>query len=214
MGRSVWADVCGPICRLADRAGPGRGRNSCADRTGYSTVTFPQWSLTRACTGGAGSCPVRPVELFTPCLSGADVHGDAALCDARPVTSIQVADQGFIAAPAHDVAALIARRRSWRRWWPDLALQVREDRGDKGVRWTVSGPLAGTMEVWLEPVLDGVVVHYFLHAEPAPESARLRDPAEENRRRRVAGKTMVFEVKSILEAGRAPGEPPRHRTAG
>lgn len=130
------------------------------------------------------------------------------------MTSIQVADQGFLAAPAGDAAALIRNARSWRRWWPDLSLEVREDRGDKGVRWTVSGPLEGTMEVWLEPVLDGVIVHYFLHAEPAGGRAPAGSLVAENRRRRVAGKDMVFEVKSVLEAGRAAGEPPRHRAAG
>lgn len=129
------------------------------------------------------------------------------------MTSIQVADQGFIAAPPDEVAALVRNRRNWRRWWPDLVLEVREDRGGKGIRWTVSGPLTGTMEAWLEPVLDGVVVHYFLHAEPdaAMSGGAL---AEAIRVRRTAGKTMTFEVKSILEAGRAPGKPPRHRVAG
>lgn len=50
---------------------------------------------------------------------------------------------------------------------PDLALTVVEDRAEKGMRWAVAGPLTGTMEIWLEPVLDGVVLHYFLHAEPS-----------------------------------------------
>ncbi|WP_182346948.1 polyketide cyclase / dehydrase and lipid transport [Tomitella gaofuii] len=130
------------------------------------------------------------------------------------MTGIQVADQGFIAAPAHEVAASVRNARSWRRWWPDLRLRIREDRGDKGVRWAVSGPLEGTMEVWLEPMLDGVVIHYFLHAEPVDPSASAGGHAAENRRRRVDGKAMVFEVKSVLEAGRAAGEPPRHRAAG
>lgn len=134
---------------------------------------------------------------------GVEVQG--ALCDAFPVTGIQVADQGFIAAPADAVAALVARPRNWRRWFPDLVLEVRADRGDKGVRWTVSGAVAGSMEVWLEPVLDGVVLHYFLHAEPA---AGMRDAAAAEHARRLAGKAMVFEVKAALEAGRAPGEPP------
>ena len=44
-----------------------------------------------------------------------------------------------------------------------------EDRADKGIRWTVAGPLTGTMEIWLESMLDGVILHYFLHAEPTRE---------------------------------------------
>ena len=123
------------------------------------------------------------------------------------VSSIQVADQTFIAAPPQQVAAAIAPPARWRRWWPDLTLAVREDRAEKGIRWTVAGPLTGTMEVWLEPVLDGAIIHYFLHAEPA-RSEGTPDLAALNRRRRVEGKVMSFEVKKELEAGRAAGEPP------
>ena len=46
-----------------------------------------------------------------------------------------------------------------------------EDRGPSGQRWTVTGALTGTMEVWLEPMMDGVLLHYFLHAEPAGVTA-------------------------------------------
>jgi hypothetical protein len=64
------------------------------------------------------------------------------------------------------------------------------------------------MEVWLQPVLDGVILHYFLHAEPAGatawELARM-DLAKLNHRRRVAGKTMAFEVKRNLEETRPVG---------
>ncbi|TSE01196.1 polyketide cyclase / dehydrase and lipid transport [Skermania sp. ID1734] len=123
------------------------------------------------------------------------------------MNSIQVADQTFVVAPAAQVAAAINAPEKWRRWWPDLRLTVREDRGPKGIRWTVDGALTGTMEVWLEPSLDGVIVHYFLHAEPnGPSRGSL---AEQNRRRRVAGKNMTFELKATLEAGRRAGEPPR-----
>lgn len=123
------------------------------------------------------------------------------------VSSIQVADQTFVAAPGAAVAELLAGPNNWRRWWPDLALDVREDRAEKGIRWSVSGGLTGTMEVWLEPALDGVILHYFLHAEPEPAlpAGKL---AAANRARRVAGKNMSFEVKSRLEAGRPAGVSP------
>jgi len=131
-----------------------------------------------------------------------------ALCDPFRVTSIQVADQGFVAAQPGRVAALVADRCNWRRWFPELALTVREDRGGKGVRWSVAGAVEGTMEVWLEPVLDGVVVHYFLHAEPAAVGGTGMLAAA-NHARRMDGKTMVFDIKGALEAGRPAGEPPR-----
>ncbi|NLE79054.1 MAG: polyketide cyclase / dehydrase and lipid transport [Rhodococcus sp.] len=129
------------------------------------------------------------------------------MCEAIRVSSIQVADQTFVAAAPERVAAAIGSTSRWRMWWPDLRLTVGEDRGEKGIRWTVSGPVVGTMEVWLEAVLDGVIVHYFLHAEPT-DPAQMRDLASQNRTRRVQGKAMSFEVKKELETGRAPGEPP------
>lgn len=129
------------------------------------------------------------------------------------VSSIQVADQTFVAAPPERIAEEVAALDRWRAWWPDLVLTVREDRAEKGIRWTVSGPLDGTMEVWIEPVLDGAVIHDFLHCEPAgvaPERVVGLDLAGMNRTRRVQGKVMTFEVKQRLEAGRPAGEPPRH----
>ncbi|MGX1810438.1 polyketide cyclase / dehydrase and lipid transport [Nocardia sp. NPDC055321] len=125
------------------------------------------------------------------------------------MSSIQVADQTFVAAPGAAVGQVLADKARWRRWWPDLQLQVREDRADKGIRWTIAGGATGTMEVWLEPMLDGVILHYFMHAEPkGVESMSARDLMAANRARRVAGKTMSFEIKARLEAGRKAGVAP------
>lgn len=132
------------------------------------------------------------------------------------VTSIQVADEVFVAAAPALSTAVIGNPANWRRWWPDLRLTVTEDRGEQGVRWRVDGPVAGTMEIWNEAVLDGFVLHYFLHGEPTgplPDErgddpqARFEALAEENKRRRVAGKDMSFEVKRRLEEGRHVGGP-------
>ncbi|HEX7322338.1 MAG TPA: polyketide cyclase / dehydrase and lipid transport [Mycobacterium sp.] len=127
------------------------------------------------------------------------------------MSSIQIADETFVAASGARVGAEVADPASWRRWWPDLRLQVVEDRADKGIRWAVAGPLTGTMEIWLEPMLDGVILHYFLHAEPsgvaASQLARM-NLAKMTHRRRVAGKRMAFEVKSELERSRPVGVAP------
>jgi hypothetical protein len=127
------------------------------------------------------------------------------------MSSIQIADETYVAADGALVGAAIADRSKWGRWWPDLSLQVTEDRAEKGMRWTIGGGLTGTMEVWLEPSLDGVVLHYFLHAEPsglpASRLARL-NLAKITHRRRVAGKNMAFEVKTTLEATRPVGVSP------
>jgi hypothetical protein len=124
------------------------------------------------------------------------------------MNSIQVADETFVCADPVDVGKAIADPASWRRWWPDLRLSVVEDRGPAGQRWTVSGALTGTMEIWLEPSFDGVILHYFLHAEPAGiaafELARMNLPKLVHKRR-VAGKDMAFEVKRKLEEKRPVG---------
>jgi hypothetical protein len=127
------------------------------------------------------------------------------------MNSIQVADQTFVAADADRVGATVADPSCWRRWWPDLRLQVVDDRAEKGIRWTVTGRLTGTMEIWLEPSLDGVLLHYFLHAEPSGATARQlhrMNLAKMTHRRRVAGKKMAFAVKSELEAARPVGISP------
>jgi hypothetical protein len=124
------------------------------------------------------------------------------------MNSFQIADETFVCADPVDVGEAIANPANWRRWWPDLRLTVIEDRGPSGHRWTVTGALTGTMEVWLEAVLDGVVLHYFLHAEPSGATARelaRMDAAKMNHRRRVAGKKMAFEVKQKLEEKRPVG---------
>lgn len=123
------------------------------------------------------------------------------------MSSIQVADDTFVAASPHAAPQVLADRGHWRRWWPDLALVVVQDRAEQGIRWTVSGGVVGTMEVWLEAVLDGFVLHYFLHAEPSTAGVSPDRLATINHDRRVAGRVMSGEVKNRLEAGRAIGDP-------
>lgn len=133
--------------------------------------------------------------------------------------SVDVMDETFLAVAPVAVAAEFAGPAQWARWWPDLQLQVDTDRGAAGIRWTVRGALVGSMEVWLEPVLDGTVLHYFLRADPPgrdgrPAPAPVRRGRAMARRRQRAAKAMAFACKDRLEAGRAPGEPPRPEPAG
>ncbi|NLG47024.1 hypothetical protein [Gordonia sp. (in: high G+C Gram-positive bacteria)] len=128
------------------------------------------------------------------------------------MTSIQVADEVFVAAAPSLAGAVVGDRGRWRQWWPDLRLTVVEDRGDQGMRWTVTGPLTGTMEIWCEQCMDGFILHYYLHAEPVDPLPT--DPrecmdllAEVNRVRRIAGKEMSFHVKWLLEGDREAGAP-------
>jgi len=122
--------------------------------------------------------------------------------------SIQIADETFVSADPAEAGMAVGDPANWRRWWPDLRLTVVEDRGEVGHRWTVAGALTGTMEVWLQPALDGVILHYFLHAEPSGVAAwqlQKMNLAKMNHQRRVAGKEMAFEVKRRLEATRPVG---------
>jgi hypothetical protein len=88
---------------------------------------------------------------------------------------IDVIDSTWIPLAPESVAVHVAEPANWRRWWPGLELTVHERRGAKGVRWTVGsvqsaadGGLAGTAEVWLQPMFDGVIAHFFLRLDPKP----------------------------------------------
>jgi hypothetical protein len=130
------------------------------------------------------------------------------------VGTVDVVDETFLAVPPARVAAEFADPARWRRYWPDLRLTVVTDRGERGFRWTVHGALVGSMEVWLEPVLDGTVLHYYLRADPPDQAGRpsplppRRAAAQVSRRQRAA-KAIALGLKDLLEAGRPAGEPPR-----
>jgi hypothetical protein len=129
------------------------------------------------------------------------------------MSTVDVVDETFLAVPPTRVAAEFADPAGWRRFWPDLQLSVVIDRGPKGVRWTVAGALVGSMEVWLEPVLDGTVLHYYLRADPSDPNGRpaplppRRAGAEVSRRQRAA-KAIALWLKDELEQGRPPGVAP------
>lgn len=122
---------------------------------------------------------------------------------------MDVIDETFLAVPPRTVATAFADPGAWRRFWPDLRLEVYADRGDEGLRWTVRGALVGTMEVWLEPMLDGTVLHYFLRADlpPGVPVGRSRLTREKTRRQ-LAAKAVALDLKFVLEDGRRPGLPP------
>lgn len=123
------------------------------------------------------------------------------------VASVDVVDETFLVVPRAVVAAAFAPPSAWRRFWPDLDLAVYLDRGEQGLRWTVGGALTGTMEVWLEQVLDGTLLHYFLRAD-LPGDVPEKRVRREIRRRQLAAKAVSLGLKTTLEAGRAPGCPP------
>jgi len=131
---------------------------------------------------------------------------------------VDLIDETFIVAAPGELAAVVHDPQRWRSWWPGLQLAVFMDRGEQGVRWSVTGDLVGSAEIWLEPFGDGVVVHHYLRADPtrpgsrtqvvegAPAAlARLADRIR--RRHALAWKRSVNALKDELEAGRPPGTP-------
>ncbi|WP_250291985.1 hypothetical protein [Frankia sp. CiP1_Cm_nod1] len=127
---------------------------------------------------------------------------------------IDLVDEVFLAVDPAVVSTAVHDPAWWRALWPDLELTVFQDRGAEGLRFTVTGALVGTSEIWLEPWGDGAVAHVFLRADathrgrPA-EARRLRPRAATRwaRRRSLHTKRQLNVLKDVLEAGRAPGEP-------
>lgn len=127
---------------------------------------------------------------------------------------VDLVDETYVVVPPQRLAPVFADPRTWAQWWPDLTLEVAEDRGPKGVRWRVSGSLAGTGEVWLEPYRDGTVVHLYLRLDPAPghDAGRGRRAADRLRRGfAVDFKRRLNALKDELEDGREAGVRTRPR---
>lgn len=121
---------------------------------------------------------------------------------------LDVAVATFVVAAPRRVADRLGARDGWPSPWPGLRLTVTEDREVEGVRWQAAGAVAGTAELWLEPVLDGTVVHWFLRGTPA--SGRATRAAAHHRR---AWQAVVLGLKDELESGRPPGVKPTAATA-
>ena len=120
---------------------------------------------------------------------------------------MDLVDDTFVVARPEVVAAVVHDPGRWREWWPDLRLAVFMDRGLQGLRWSVTGALVGSCELWLEPFGDGVVVHHYLRVDLPSGGGSPRQADRLRRRRAVAWKVAVNALKDELEGGRAAGEP-------
>jgi hypothetical protein len=118
--------------------------------------------------------------------------------------AVDVADDTFVVCSPAEIAEQVHDPTCWQAWWPDLQPTVTADRGLKGIRWSVRGAVLGSMEIWLEPWGDGVIVHWYLRARPARV---VRHPERERAKRVVRWKEQVHALKDRLEAGREPGSP-------
>jgi hypothetical protein len=131
---------------------------------------------------------------------------------------LDLVDETFVVADPTELAKRLRDPAFWARWWPKRELVVFMDRGAEGVRWTITGDLVGSCEVWLEPFGDGVIVHYFLRAEPTrrgsatePRTGRPSRLARQARRtlreQAMTWKAALGALKDDLEAGRPIGTP-------
>ena len=134
------------------------------------------------------------------------------------VAAVDLVDETFIVAPPERVAQVVADPQRWRHWWPDLRLTVFMDRGLQGQRWSTTGALVGSAEIWIEPFADGCIVHHYLRAEPSRDG-RVPQPwpdtpggwrraAAERDRRARAWKRVVWALKDELEGDRPAGRSP------
>jgi hypothetical protein len=119
---------------------------------------------------------------------------------------VDVVDSTWIDVGPGSIAALIADSANWQRWWPDLDLLVDERRGRKGMRWFVrsarGGALSGSMEVWLQPVDDGTVAHFFLRLDGTRRPLRPRERARVAHGYRVRTKQVFWGLADRLDPGR------------
>ena len=119
------------------------------------------------------------------------------------MAALDLIDETFVVADPVAVAGVVRDPDRWVRWWPDLRLAVFQDRGDAGIRWNVRGALTGSMEVWLEPFGDGVLVHHYVRCDPV---GRDRITPRERRRRQRHAKRLFWSLKDELEGDRAAGQ--------
>ena len=134
------------------------------------------------------------------------------------VAGVDLVDETYVVVERGRLAAVIADPSRWRQWWPSLDLTVFMDRGLDGIRWSITGELIGSAEIWLEVYGDGVLVHYYLRGEPTvpgsattarslPDSARGRRELDRLRRHHaIAWKRVVWSLKDEMEGDRRPGE--------
>lgn len=137
---------------------------------------------------------------------------------------MDLVDETFIVVPPDVLAAIVADPASWRQWWPDLHPVVFMDRGLLGQRWSITGALVGSLEIWIEPHADGCILHHYLRGEPSedgrtaapwPDTPRgWRRAARERARRAKSWKRSVWALKAQLEGDRPAGVPAPSAASG
>ena len=123
---------------------------------------------------------------------------------------VDLIDETFLVCTPASAAAAVHEPERWAAWWPDLDLVVFMDRGELGLRWSAVGDPVGSVEIWLEPVGDGVLLHHYLRLDPVgamvTDRRAVRRGVRERARRATEWKRHVWALKDELEGERRPGD--------
>lgn len=111
----------------------------------------------------------------------------------RPPPLVDVVDETFVRADPLAVRSQLEEPGVLDALWPGLAREVVQDRGAKGVRWRTGGEVTGRLEIWLEEVPGGTIVHHFVHGT---QDGGPRAWAKAHRRRWKSG---LHDIKDRLE---------------
>lgn len=114
--------------------------------------------------------------------------------------ALDIVDQTFIRAPVGELREILCDEARWATLRMDL--RCYQDRGDEGKRWTVSGALTGTAEMWLEQCFGGVIVHVYVRADPK----RRVSPARLRARYADRVKRWVLDLKASYDLARPAGQ--------
>lgn len=114
----------------------------------------------------------------------------------RSARLVDIVDETFVRATPEVVRAELEAPGVLDGLWPGLEREVVQDRAAKGVRWRIGGDVVGRLEIWLEDVCGGTIIHHFVHGHQRSGPRRW---ATAHRRRWKSG---VHDIKDRLEGRR------------
>ena len=79
--------------------------------------------------------------------------------------TVDIGDETYVAVTPEQLAPRLVDPALLGEWFPRLTFEIFMDRAEKGTRWSITGEINGSMEVWLEPMARGAVVHWFVRGE-------------------------------------------------
>lgn len=119
-----------------------------------------------------------------------------------------MADETYVSVPPAVLVSRLVAPPLLADWFPELTFTVFMDRGAKGTRWSVTGALVGSAEVWLEEFScgpeHGSVVHWFLRGDPTARGSTTQpwsgDPDRLARRSRRIARDYTRRIKRRMFA--------------